>query len=370
MMKTWTYFLLITVFLISCGKDDTPPVQEPPDDNEPPVVVDFLDLSLTTINFRAEKDASLVVVRTNSAWNAQCSAGWLKLSAYNGNESTGFIIGAEANKKFKREAKITITAKDKTKEIAVKQEGVSKIEINLNGAVFTLLPAHADTTFSLDGATYIDSRKVYLDSYFISETEITNAQWKAITGSLPYGNENNSPNLPVVVNWKTIMENFIPKINQLSGYKFRLPTENEWEVAARGGLKSNNTLYAGSIYIDEVAWYWNNSEGKKHNVASKKPNELGLYDMSGNVSEWCGDWYSAWTESNPPPSESRNPTGPESGTEKVIRGGDFLADRFEYDKNSCRIYSRNSLPPDISTENFNYNGFDHYTGFRLVIGKD
>lgn len=361
---------LLLILLVSCGKDDEPDPSDPSDPNNPPVVVDFLDLSLTTINFTSGKDASLVVVNTDGNWNATCDADWITLSAYSGSKSTGFLIGASSNKKFDRETKITISGSGKTKEIKVNQAGVSKIKFEINGITFTFLPVKADTSFNLDGATYLASRKVYLNSYFISETEITNAQWKAIVGSLPYNGENSSPNLPVIVNWQNITENFIPKLNDKTDYNFRLPTENEWEVAARGGLKSGNTSYAGSIYIDEVAWHWNNAEGRKQNVALKKPNELGLYDMSGNVSEWCSDWFAEWTDSNPPPTESTNPTGPQSGTLKVIRGGDFLADRFEYDKNSCRVYSRNALPPDINTEDFLHDGFFHYTGFRLVIGKD
>ncbi len=349
---------LFLLLLASCRKDDDPPIGD-----------DFFDLSLTSINFTAEKDASLVVVKTNSDWKATSTADWLSLSAYEGNKSTGFLIGASANRNFSREAVITVSSDNNSKEIKVHQAGVPFIDFEIMGVSFSLVPVKADTTFYLDGATYIASRKVYLDSYFISETEITNAQWKAVLGTLPYDGENSSPNLPVVTNWKNISENFIPKINELSEFQFRLPTENEWEVAARGGLKSGNTSYAGSIYIDEVAWHYKNSDGRKHNVALKKPNELGLFDMSGNLSEWCSDWYKEWTESTPPPAESTNPTGPASGTEKVIRGGDFLADKFEYDKNSCRVYARNHLPPDINTVDFLHDGYTHYTGFRLVISK-
>ncbi len=358
-MKTKTvFFYLFLLLLTSCKKDDDPSVTD-----------DFFDLSLTSIRFNAEKDASLVVVNTNSDWEATCNANWLTLSAYKGDQSTGFLIGASANKYFSREAKITISSEDKSKEIKVHQDGVSFIKFEINGVPFSLMPVKADTTFYLDGATYFASRSVYLDSYFISETEITNAQWRAVLGTLPYDGENSSPNLPVVVNWKNITEKFIPKLNELSEYQFRLPTENEWEVAARGGLKSANTSYAGSIYIDEVAWHYQNSDGRKHQVAMKKPNELGLYDMSGNLSEWCSDWFREWTESTPPPAEAENPTGPTSGTEKVIRGGDFLSDKFEYDKNSCRVYARNHLPPDINTVDFLHDGYPHYTGFRLVIAK-
>lgn len=351
-------FFLFFVLLASCKKDDDPPVTDK-----------VFDISASTLYFTSEKDASLVVVTTNTDWKAECPADWISLSAYEGSHSTGFLVGATVNHNFPRETTVTITSGGQSKGIKIKQQGVTYIKFDINGVEFTFLPVEADTTFYLDGATYIASRRVYLDSYFISETEITNAQWKAVLGNLPYESENSAPDLPVIVNWNNINENFIPAINELMGLEFRLPTENEWEVAARGGLKSGNTSYAGSMYIDEVAWHYRNSDGMKHDVALKKPNELGLYDMSGNVSEWCGDWYMDWTESNPPPAESINPTGPGSGTEKVIRGGDFLADRFEYDKNSCRIYSRNYLPPDIDTENFLYGGYTHYTGFRLVISK-
>jgi formylglycine-generating enzyme required for sulfatase activity len=330
----------------------------------------LLDLSLTTIQFTAEKDASLVVVSTNKNWDATCPADWITLSAYEGEASTGFLIGASANTKFAREATITLSGSNKSKEIKVSQLGVSEIQFEIKGVSFKLLPVACDTSFYLDGTTYLAARKVYLDSYYISETEITNGQWKAILGSLPYDNETSSPNLPVVANWKNITENFIPELKKLIDYKFRLPTENEWEVAARGAKKDDSGIYPGSLYIDEVAWYWTNSEGRKHEVGLKKPNELRLYDMGGNVSEWCSDWYEEWTDANHPPAEANNPTGPATGTEKVIRGGDFSANRFEYDQNNCGIVYRNSLPPDIVTPDFLHNGFYHYTGFRLVIPKN
>jgi formylglycine-generating enzyme required for sulfatase activity len=354
---------LLLLLLSGCKKPGDDPI-------DPDVEVDFLDLSLTVINFGYEKDASLIVVETDLAWTADCPASWIELSAYQGNESTGFIIGAQPNTNFPRETTLTITAGDKTKEILINQAGVDKIEFSIDGVDFRFLPVEADTSFYLDGATYLASRQVYLDSYFISETEITIAQWLAITGSLPAGNVSYQSNMPVVVNWNEISNTFLPAINELLNYQFRLPTENEWEVAARGGLNDDNTSYAGSMYVDDVAWHYQNSEGRKHAVAQKLPNELGLYDMSGNVSEWCSDWFADWTEANPPPSPSNNPTGPANGTEKVIRGGDFLADRFEYDLNSCNVYARNYLPPGIDTEDFLHNGYYHFTGFRLVIPKN
>lgn len=361
-----TIVTLCILLLSSCSKDDSPSA----DPLNPPVVVDFLDISSLNINFTSEKDASLIVVETDGIWNATTTNDWITLSTNSGNKSTGFIVGASANKKFKREGKITITSGDKTKDIKIIQAGLSKIELHINGVTFKLLPVDADTSFYLDGMTYLATRDVYLDSYYISETEITNAQWLAVVGALPYNDENSMPQLPVIANWKEINENFIAKINKLTDYQLRLPTENEWEVAARGGKKSKNTGYAGSMYIDSVAWYWQNSVGGKQTPALKKPNELGLYDMSGNVSEWCFDWYAEWTDENRPDAKSTNPKGPATGTDRVIRGGDFKANHYEYDQNSCNISSRNHLPPDVSTDNFLYNGYENYTGFRLVISKN
>ncbi len=360
------YLFLILILAVSCKKDNNPPQPGP----TPPKKADpYLKISMTDINFSQNKDAHLVVINTNVKWKATCTAKWLTFSATKGDSTTGIIIAASKNKEFKRETKVSVVAGTLSKEIQVTQSGVSKIEFKINGVSFTFLPVKADTFFILDeGAAYITHE--YLDSYFISETEITNAQWKAVTGSLPYL-ENNFPHLPVVVNWKSIAEDFLPKLNQLSEYTLRLPTECEWIVAAQGGLKSNRTLYAGSMYIDSVAWYWNNSGGMKHNVGMKKPNELGLYDMSGNVSEWCGDWYEEWTDDNYPPDSAKNPTGPKTGTEKVLHGGDFIAEQFQYDRDGCAVYARDHLPPAIDTKNFlSDDGYYHYPGFRLVITKD
>ena len=354
---------LLILFLFSCKKDNDREKKENPVNNK-------LELSYQTISFSADKDASLVVVNTGGTWEAICDAGWIDLSAYTGDTATGIIVGASANMFFSREATITFTTSKESKELKVKQAGVPFIEFKVSGVAFKFLPVEADTSFYLEGTSYFDMRSVYLSSFYISETEVTNAQWSAITGSLPYEGENNLPDLPVVVNWNDITNTFLPAANQLTDYKLRLPTECEWEVAAEGGRENENTSYAGSIYIDEVAWHYRNSGGKKHAVGLKKPNELGLYDMSGNVSEWCSDWYVQWTEQNPPPDNETNPTGPSTGTLKVIRGGDFLADRFEYDRNSCNISSRNYLPPGIDTQDFLYEGFTHYTGFRLVIAKE
>lgn len=142
------------------------------------------------------------------------------------------------------------------------------------------------------GGIYSDEtpqHKVSLDSYFIGETEVTQKLWKTVMGSNPSIFQGD--NLPVEeISWDD-SQVFIKKLNALTGKNFRLPTEAEWEYAARGGQKSNGYKYAGSNDVDEVAWNCNNSNNRTHTVGTKGPNELGLYDMSGNVWEWCQDWY-------------------------------------------------------------------------------
>ena len=158
------------------------------------------------------------------------------------------------------------------------------------------------------------THQVTLSDYMIGKTEVTQELWQAVMGSNPSNFSGN--NLPVEeVSWNDCQE-FIKKLNQLTGLNFRLPTEAEWEYAARGGKKSKGYKYSGSNDIGSVAWYDSNSSDKTHQVATKAPNELGLYDMSGNVWEWCSDWYGDYSSGS-----QRNPKGPSSGFGRVIRGG-------------------------------------------------
>ena len=190
------------------------------------------------------------------------------------------------------------------------------------------------------------THKVTIGNYVIGKFEVTQALWTAVMGDNP--SYFKGDNYPVeCVSWNDCQE-FLQKLNGLTGKRFQLPTEAEWEYAARGGNKSKGYKYSGSNDIDEVAWYDGNSGSQTHPVGTKKPNELGIYDMSGNVWEWCNDWYGVYTS-----TPANNPTGPSSGGCRVYRGGSWSSDA-----RGCRVSNRYGDYPD---------GRSYDLGFRLVL---
>ncbi|MBF0328761.1 MAG: formylglycine-generating enzyme family protein [Nitrospirae bacterium] len=169
---------------------------------------------------------------------------------------------------------------------------------------------------------YDDEKPVHevcVDDYYIGKYEVTQGQWQAVMGNNPSHFKNCGDNCPVEnVSWNDVQE-FISRLNSRSGGgKYRLPTEAEWEYAARSGGKSEK--YSGGNDVDSVAWYSSNSGSKTHQVGTKAPNGLGIYDMSGNVWEWVQDWKADNYYSNSP---RNNPTGPSSGSYRVYRGGSW-----------------------------------------------
>ena len=230
--------------------------------------------------------------------------------------------------------------------------GVSFEMVAVKGGTFTM-----GCTSEQGGDCYNDEKpthRVTVSDFMIGKFEVTQKLWKAVMGSNP--SYFKGDNLPVEnVSWNDAQE-FIRKLNQQMGQNFRLPTEAEWEYAARGGNKSNGYKYSGSNSIDNVAVYEVNSYNKGNNhpdygthaIGTKTPNELGIYDMSGNVYEWCQDWYGRYSSSS-----QTNPTGPSTGSYRVLRGGSW-----SYYARFCRVSYRAYHYPDIRSDN---------RGFRLVL---
>ena len=225
----------------------------------------------------------------------------------------------------------------------------------VHGVAFKMVRV-AGGTFQM-GATSEQGSDVYgdeepvhsvtLSDYYIGQTEVTQELWQAVMGSNPFGFKGDNQRPVEDVSWNDCQE-FIEKLNRLTGKNFRLPTEAEWEYAARGGNKSRGYKYSGSNNPDAVAWYDDNSGGKTHPVAHKQTNESGLYDMSGNVWEWCFDRYGDYSSNS-----QTNPRGASTGCHRVLRGGSW-----RYGARNVRVSRRSDFAPDYRGHNF---------GLRLAL---
>jgi formylglycine-generating enzyme required for sulfatase activity len=191
------------------------------------------------------------------------------------------------------------------------------------------------------------AHSVKLDTFRICRFQVTQGEWQILMGDNPSHFRGDS-SLPVEsISWEDA-EFFLAHLNSLTSGGYRFPTEAEWEYAARGGSLSRKYKYSGSNIADEVAWTGYNSDGRPHPVGKLKPNELGLYDMGGNIAEWCMDWYGDYAS-----KPLINPRGPSSGELRVLRGGSWA-----YLPARARVSSRFYNSPDSRI---------HYYGFRLAL---
>lgn len=222
--------------------------------------------------------------------------------------------------------------------------GVSFVMKGVQGGVFTMgATSGQGGDFDRDEEPV---RRVAVSSFRMGQTEVTQRLWQAVMGGNP--SKYSGDNRPVEnVSW-TDCQKFITRLNAMTGKRFRLPTEAEWEYAARGGNRSRDCKYAGSDNVGDVAWFEREDGTGTYDVGAKQPNELDLYNMSGNVREWCQDWYGPYGS-----QPQANPSGPSSGYVRVVRGGSW-ADGAWLGRVSCR----NNADPT-------YN--NPYCGLRLVL---
>ena len=326
-----------------------------------------LQLNKNNLSFTATGGSDSFTITSNVNWTITSDQTWCTLSSSSGsNDATVTVYVSENTSTSSRSATITVESATIMRTLAVTQNGATPVtppssqdrSFTVGGVTFKMIAVEGGTFTmggtSEQGSDAYDSEKpthsVTLSSYSIGETEVTQALWQAVMGQKPtsdgsqwsstYGLGGNYP--AYYVSWNDCQD-FIRRLNALTGENFRLPTEAEWEFAARGGNKSWGYKYAGSNNIDNVAWYWDNIPSQSSGsagygtqvVATKSPNELGLYDMSGNVWEWCQDWYGDYSSGS-----QTNPTGPSSGSDRVRRGGSW----FNF-AGGCRVSNRGDYTP-------------------------
>ena len=310
----------------------------------------YLTLDVSNIVFSGDGGTESITVKCNSLWTASCDVDWISLSSRSGSGDANITVKAIANPNTTtRQTTITFSDSETILKVSVGQKGISPVlTIKVGNVSFNMIRVDGGTFWmgatSEQGYDYdSDERPIHsvtLSGYYIGETEVTEALWNTVLG---ISSNNNPKNPKTDITWHEASW-FVEQLSAKTGMKFRLLTEAEWEFAARGGTKTKNYKYAGSNNISNVAWYEDNSGGQVHEVATKAPNELGLYDMSGNVWEWCQDYYGSYSSGS-----VTDPTGPPSGitTRRVLRGGSWLYD-YTGSRVSDRLYAHpNSEFSDI-----------------------
>ena len=344
------------VFSVSCSKG---PEEEPdvPPENEPGLpqvrtagVADVTDEGATVSCVLVSDGGKILLERgvvygteenptleTGTKVNANRGTGEYSVEIGNLSDWKGYHVRAFATNKLGTSYGEDITFETLPKKVRT---------VNLDGVIFKMGAADDDAS-----ATSYEkpAHNVTLDGYYIGSCEVTNDVWNMVMeGRAPTPLEQNERFKPVGQKSWTLCQEFVEKLNGQTGMNFSLPTEAQWEYAARGGNRQEHYLYCGSDDLDEVGWYYANAQSNVMIVGTKKPNGLGLYDMTGNVYEWCSDWYGIYTD-----EPQTNPHGPTTGPGRIIRGGsiDDLRD-------ACTSTSRDNDDP---------NDCDSDMGLRLAL---
>ena len=306
-----------------------------------------------TVEARNSGETVYLSVFSNLEWDIDNPLDWVEAEKF--GSSLRLEVQPNRNPQA-RSGVITLSHGALSQNIVLSQDGSEWYEtfdmVKVKGGSFLMGAQKTDSS----GSNYDTSafqieapvHKVTVSDFYISRYEVTQAQWVAAMGSNPSSVQGD--NLPVEsVSWNDVIK-FIGVLNKASGLEYRLPTEAEWEYAARGGANSEGYKYSGSPILGACGWYYSNSAAAMREGGGKEPNELGLYDMSGNVREWCSDWFGEY-----PSKEEKDPQGPSSGSVKVNRGGSWASPAV-----NCRNSYRFTDYPSESANDL---------GFRLVLTK-
>ena len=306
-----------------------------------------------TINETLQTGKEISISTDQSGDKIYVDGNYIGTSPISSNLSYGsHEIKAERNGKTVSK---TINVMQSGGENSVKLAFIENQTFTVKGVTFTMIAVEGGTfqmgATSEQGSDAYDREKpvhsVTLSDYYIGETEVTQELWEAVMGRNP--SDFKGSKKPVEsISWNDCQK-FIKKLNKITGKNFRFPTEAEWEYAARGGNKSKGYKYSGSNTIGNVAWYdGNRSSFTTHDVKTKQANELGIYDMSGNVFEWCQDWFGSYSSGS-----QTNPTGPTSGSDRVLRGGSW-----DFEARCCRVSCHEYADPVSRV---------YRIGFRLIL---
>ncbi len=362
-MKKYIYlFSVLAVF--ACSKEKM---------QDAYVSTESHELNISEDNFEVDyKGQTLKIeIKSNGKWKASSNVDWITVdnSEREGHGVLNITVAENTSKYYSRAGQVNISYDVVKRPISIRQEqaGILKVVID-NKHRFNMIPVERGTFTMGDNSAddNVNHQVEITKDYYIGETEVTQLIWLAVTGYMPtesgkqwedtYKIDVNNPAYYISYN---DCEKFIEQLNAKTGMKFRFPTEAEWEFAAKGGTQSKGYKYAGSNNIADVAWYKGNASGLglkdpaygTHEVKTKQPNELGIYDMTGNVREWCSDWYEPYSV-----EAQTDPTGPTTkprSAGRVYRGGTWGSEASD-----CLLNKRDSHADGTRSQ---------FVGLRLAL---